>query len=74
VSNATPLGLRQIVALERDCVAMFRIGLFVIASLIAATSVNADAITTKAQSDPPPMKWSARIFMKRRIRYGNQTT
>ena len=28
---------------------MFRIGLFVIASLIAATSVNADAITTKAQ-------------------------
>ena len=24
--------------------------------------------------DPPPMKWSARIFMKRRIRYGNQTT
>ena len=24
--------------------------------------------------DPLPMKWSARIFMKRRIRYGNQTT
>jgi len=24
--------------------------------------------------DPPPMKWSARIFRKRRIRCGNQTT
>ena len=26
------------------------------------------------QFDPPPMNWSARIFRKRRIRYGNQTT
>ena len=23
--------------------------------------------------DPPPLKWSARIVRKRRIRYGNQT-
>ena len=26
------------------------------------------------QFDPPDLKWSARIFRKRRIRYGNQTT
>ena len=24
------------------------------------------------QIDPPPLKWSARIVRKRRIRYGNQ--
>ena len=24
--------------------------------------------------DPPPLKWSARIVRKRRIRYGNQTS